>query len=111
MLSARPGSRKMVVADLGCGDAALAQHFQNRKNVKVQSFDLVKVNEFVDVCDIANVPLAALPDGPEVRSLFARIVAFARTELLELHSDRSRQSARSGFLQDAHAAVVMRIRA
>ena len=47
----------MVVADLGCGDAALAQHFQNRKNVKVQSFDLVKVNEFVDVCDIANVRL------------------------------------------------------
>jgi ribosomal RNA-processing protein 8 len=50
-------SRKVVVADLGCGDAALAQHFQKQKSVKVRSFDLVKVNEFVEVCDMANVPL------------------------------------------------------
>ena len=45
------------MADLGCGDAALAQHFQKKKNVKVRSFDLVKVNDFVEVCDMANVPL------------------------------------------------------
>lgn len=50
-------SRKVVVADLGCGDAALAQHFQKKKSVKVRSFDLVKVNEFAEVCDMANVPL------------------------------------------------------
>ncbi len=50
-------SRKVVVADLGCGDAALARHFQKKKGVKVRSFDLVKVNEFVEVCDMANVPL------------------------------------------------------
>jgi hypothetical protein len=46
-----------MVADLGCGDAALAQYFKNKKGIKVRSFDLVKVNEFVEVCDMAQVPL------------------------------------------------------
>jgi len=45
------------VADLGCGDAALAKHFQKHKKVKVRSFDFVKVNELVEVCDMASVPL------------------------------------------------------
>ena len=45
------------MADLGCGDATLAQHFHKKKGIKVHSFDLVKVNEFVEVCDMANVPL------------------------------------------------------
>jgi len=45
------------VADLGCGDAALAKHFQKNKKVKVRSFDLVKVNELVEVCDMASIPL------------------------------------------------------
>jgi len=45
------------VTDLGCGDASLAKHFQKKKNIKVRSFDLVKVNEFVEVCDMLNVPL------------------------------------------------------
>lgn len=48
-----------MVADLGCGEASLAQHFreQKKKNVIVRSFDLFKVNEFVEVCDMVNVPL------------------------------------------------------
>ena len=51
-------SRHVVVADLGCGDAALAKHFHGKKGIKIQSFDLVKTNEFVQVCDMAKVPLA-----------------------------------------------------
>lgn len=46
-----------MVTDLGCGDAALANHFKTTKGIKIHSFDLVKVNEFVEVCDMANVPL------------------------------------------------------
>jgi ribosomal RNA-processing protein 8 len=49
--------KKLRVADMGCGEAALAQHFQKRKGIKVRSFDLAKVNEFVEVCDMASVPL------------------------------------------------------
>jgi ribosomal RNA-processing protein 8 len=48
--------KRLVIADLGCGDAALARHFHSSK-VKVRSFDLAKVNEFVEVCDMARVPL------------------------------------------------------
>ncbi|MBN9378617.1 MAG: hypothetical protein BGO14_07075 [Chlamydiales bacterium 38-26] len=39
--------------DFGCGEALLAQEFENR----VQSFDHVAVNEDVTSCDIAHVPL------------------------------------------------------
>jgi len=35
----------------------LAKHFSKTKGIQVHSFDLVKVNEFVQVCDMANVPL------------------------------------------------------
>jgi ribosomal RNA-processing protein 8 len=48
--------KRSVIADLGCGDAAIARHFRASK-VKVRSFDLAKVNEFVEVCDMAHVPL------------------------------------------------------
>mmetsp|Transcript_48846 Transcript_48846/g.117063 ORF Transcript_48846/g.117063 Transcript_48846/m.117063 type:complete len:204 (+) Transcript_48846:3-614(+) len=44
---------KWVVADMGCGDAKLAEAVPN----KVHSFDLVAVNEKVVACDIAKVPL------------------------------------------------------
>ena len=45
-----------AVADLGCGDAQLAETVPQA----VQSFDLVAANERVTACDIAHVPL---PDG------------------------------------------------
>jgi ribosomal RNA-processing protein 8 len=57
LVSSAAKKRALVIADLGCGDAALAQHFHGKKSVKVRSFDLVKVNEFVQVCDMAHVPL------------------------------------------------------
>eukprot|EP00039_Didymoeca_costata_P008502 m.112866 g.112866 ORF g.112866 m.112866 type:complete len:373 (-) comp14107_c0_seq1:74-1192(-) len=44
---------KLVVADLGCGEAAIASSVPNT----VHSFDLVARNEKVVACDIAHVPL------------------------------------------------------
>jgi ribosomal RNA-processing protein 8 len=46
---------KMVIADMGCGDAKLQQTLTNHT---VFSFDLVKGNDFIIPCDIANVPLS-----------------------------------------------------
>ncbi|XP_069825390.1 ribosomal RNA-processing protein 8 [Dendropsophus ebraccatus] len=46
-------SPSLVVADFGCGDALLARSVRN----KVHSFDLVALNDWVTVCDIAEVPL------------------------------------------------------
>ncbi|KAB8349720.1 hypothetical protein FH972_023735 [Carpinus fangiana] len=46
------------VADLGCGDAALASKVSKlRLNVQVLSYDLAKPNKFVTKADIANLPL------------------------------------------------------
>lgn len=44
---------KLVIADMGCGDATLAASVPNQ----VFSFDLFAVNERVTVADIAHVPL------------------------------------------------------
>lgn len=44
-----------IIADLGCGDAKIAQ---NLGKARVHSFDLVSVNDLVTACDIAHVPLA-----------------------------------------------------
>lgn len=51
-----------VVADFGCGDAALAQKLlsTNHKGecpFTVHSFDLVAASDLVTACDMANVPL------------------------------------------------------
>lgn len=48
-------SRKLVVADMGCGDAKIARSVQQ----KVHSFDLAAPNKWVTACDIAHVPLAS----------------------------------------------------
>ena len=40
-----------MVADFGCGEAAIAQSVVN----KVHSFDLVAKNKFVTACDMAKV--------------------------------------------------------
>lgn len=45
-----------MVADLGCGDARLAQTLQDKHTV--YSYDLVSVNPLVTACDIAHLPLA-----------------------------------------------------
>ncbi|SCV00455.1 LAME_0G09846g1_1 [Lachancea meyersii CBS 8951] len=66
-----PSDKTIVVADMGCGEAQLAQDLNtfyaqyNRKQKKhfkkkcvVHSFDLKKANKLITVADIKNVPLA-----------------------------------------------------
>jgi len=61
----RKHPRAWVIADLGCGDARVAQVLPNR----VHSFDLVANNERVVACDIANVPLKDASTNAVVLSL------------------------------------------
>ena len=50
----RSTDARLVVADMGCGDARLAASIKN----KTYSFDLVSTHHSVIACDIAHVPLA-----------------------------------------------------
>lgn len=63
-------SKKIVIADMGCGEAQLALEINNffkkfnkrakkyqQRSHKVHSFDLKKANELITVADIRNVPL------------------------------------------------------
>lgn len=64
-----PGSKDLVIADMGCGEAELAlkcnEFFKSKKGkknlrgkkFKIHSFDLKKNNERITVADIKNVPL------------------------------------------------------
>lgn len=61
----RKHPRAWVIADLGCGDARVAQVLPNR----VHSFDLVANNERVVACDIAKVPLKDASTNAVVLSL------------------------------------------
>ncbi|KAJ2539503.1 25S rRNA (adenine645-N1)-methyltransferase [Coemansia sp. RSA 1933] len=47
--------KRLVVADMGCGEAKLAATV--RKQHKVHSFDLVAYNKYITACNIAKVPL------------------------------------------------------
>lgn len=47
----------LKVADMGCGEAALAKALQDSPHT-IYSFDLVARNSFIVACDIAHVPLA-----------------------------------------------------
>lgn len=46
-------SKNYIIADLGCGDARLAQSVTQ----KVHSFDLVSLNPNVTACDMSHTPL------------------------------------------------------
>lgn len=48
------GMKGKVVADMGCGEAKIAQRVKRRHLGKVHSFDLVALNEHVTACDIAH---------------------------------------------------------
>jgi ribosomal RNA-processing protein 8 len=50
---------KEVVADMGCGDAALSRRLSN----KVHNFDLVSRDPSVTACDMAHVPLKSKSVG------------------------------------------------
>ncbi|KAJ2774746.1 25S rRNA (adenine645-N1)-methyltransferase [Coemansia nantahalensis] len=49
------GRQRLVVADMGCGEAQLAAAVGKRHTV--HSFDLVAYNERITACNIASVPL------------------------------------------------------
>lgn len=58
------GSGRVVVADLGCGEAMLARRLvestasaNNKKKITMHSFDLVAANAYITACDVAHLPL------------------------------------------------------
>lgn len=52
----RKRPNKLTIADLGCGDARLARTLK-ATHPNIHSFDLMPLNEHVQVCDIAHTPL------------------------------------------------------
>lgn len=52
--SLRSMPKSTVIADLGCGEAKIAQELTRNK---VHSFDIVALNEHVTVCDMSKLPL------------------------------------------------------
>ncbi|KAH7916100.1 methyltransferase-domain-containing protein [Hygrophoropsis aurantiaca] len=59
--------KKTVIADLGCGDAALARGLQAKK-INVLSFDLISDNAFVveaDICSKIPLPGSEPSSGPK----------------------------------------------
>ena len=53
---------RYVIADMGCGEAKVAEALQNRHTI--HSFDHVAINEGVIACDISRTPLD--PDSVDV---------------------------------------------
>lgn len=51
----KKASEPLKLADMGCGDALIARHFENNNNIIVSSYDLVKKNEFVTAADISKI--------------------------------------------------------
>lgn len=43
--------KSLVVADMGCGEAKIAQSVKQ----KVHSFDFIKLNDYVTECNMAHV--------------------------------------------------------
>lgn len=63
---------RVVMVDLGCGEAAMATHLDTldphrRSGVELSSFDLLATNDHVTACDIAHLPL---PDASVDVALF-----------------------------------------
>ncbi|XP_075544592.1 uncharacterized protein LOC142578844 [Dermacentor variabilis] len=52
--SLRSMPKSIVIADLGCGEAKIAQELTRNK---VHSFDLIALNDHVTVCDMSKLPL------------------------------------------------------
>jgi ribosomal RNA-processing protein 8 len=52
----RKRSSNLIIVDMGCGDARLARTLKPT-HPNIRNFDLVALNEYVQVCDIAHTPL------------------------------------------------------
>lgn len=101
-----PNDKKIVVADMGCGEAQLSLDLKNffaeankkskkhhKKNCVVHSFDLKKVNNRITVADIRNVPL---PDGSCTVVVFC--LALMGTNFLDFIKEAYRLLAPRGEL-------------
>ncbi|XP_035210391.1 uncharacterized protein LOC118184775 isoform X2 [Stegodyphus dumicola] len=58
-------SENAVIADMGCGDAKIAQTFTDKT---VYSFDLIALNEFVTPCDISKFSLGCNGESKTVQA-------------------------------------------
>ncbi|KAJ2828543.1 25S rRNA (adenine645-N1)-methyltransferase [Coemansia erecta] len=91
---------RVVVADMGCGEAALAAAVGTQHTV--HSFDLVARNERITACNIADVPL---PDASVDVAIFS--LALMGTDFIQFVREASRILRSGGELKIAE--VVSRI--
>ena len=95
-LETKSKKTKIEVADLGCGDAKIGRYFLNSKNVKVHSFDLYKMESFVTVTDMSNLPLKK--DSLDV-SIFC--LSLMGTNLADFIIESNRVLKKDGILKIA----------
>ncbi|KYR01598.1 hypothetical protein DLAC_01598 [Tieghemostelium lacteum] len=86
--------KKLKIADLGCGEAKLAERLQDQH--QVHSFDLVAVNDRVTACDIASVPLEKESVDTAVFCL-----SLMGTNFLDFLTEAHRILAKNGILRIA----------
>ncbi|AOA61707.1 25S rRNA (adenine(645)-N(1))-methyltransferase [Komagataella phaffii CBS 7435] len=101
-----PGiNKKVVIADMGCGEAQLALDVQNflkkhakdkkvrAKSIQVHSFDLKKANSRITVADVKNVPL-----DKESCSIVIFCLALMGTNFIDFIKEAHRLLAPNGEL-------------
>ncbi|XP_077984101.1 ribosomal RNA-processing protein 8-like [Glandiceps talaboti] len=84
-----------VIADFGCGEAKIAQSVKNT----VFSFDIVAMNKYVVVCDMAKVPLEA-----ESVDLVVFCLSLMGTNLVDFITEANRVLRNDGILKIAEVA-------
>lgn len=91
------GQAPKVVADLGCGEAMLAQRVLKQdpssKHVRMSSYDLKSANAFITACDIAHVPV---PDSAVDIAIFC--LSLMGTDFLKFVHEAYRILKPSGLL-------------
>ncbi|OZC07453.1 hypothetical protein X798_05509 [Onchocerca flexuosa] len=87
----------LVIADLGCGNATIAETLSH--TATVHSFDLVAVNDRVTACDMSMVPL-----HNESVDIVVFCLSLMGTNLNEYLSEANRILKKGGFLKIAEVA-------
>ncbi|VDM93398.1 unnamed protein product, partial [Litomosoides sigmodontis] len=87
----------LVIADLGCGNATLAEKLSHIATV--HSFDLVAVNERITACDMSTVPL-----HNESVDIAVFCLSLMGTNLNEYLREANRILKKGGFLKIAEVA-------
>ncbi|KAJ1933619.1 25S rRNA (adenine645-N1)-methyltransferase [Linderina pennispora] len=96
----KKSSKKLVVADMGCGEAGIAAAVGNQH--EIHSFDLVAHNRYITPCNIANVPMERDTADVVIFSL-----ALMGTDFLKFIREANRILRKGGELKIAE--VVSRI--